>query len=124
MSVGDISQVNQDIERGRVSYEDAIKVADAFVAAGHLPQGKRDQIRKPQESLSQDKKPSAEAPKGTSLSPIGDKTSQPSADQVNVDSGAESKVKSEDADLEAMIDAEFDAQLDTEEKACKEVNRK
>jgi len=66
LGYGDIAQVNDDIERGRVSYEDAIKVADAFVEAGYLPQLRRDQIRKP---------------------------TQASANQVNVDSGSESKVK-------------------------------
>jgi len=73
LGYGDIAQVNDDIERGRVSYEDATKVADEFVAAGYLPKGKRDQIRKPTPA---------------------------SADQVNVDSGAESKVKPESTEPE------------------------
>jgi hypothetical protein len=45
LGVGDIAQVNQDIERGRVSYEDVVKIADEFVAAGYLPQLKREQIQ-------------------------------------------------------------------------------
>lgn len=54
LGVGDISQVNNDIESGRISYDDAVMAADSLVSAGYLSQFQRDKIQKPVEA-----KPSA-----------------------------------------------------------------
>ena len=53
LRVGDMDQVNDDIKRGRASYESIKQVADEAVKTGSLPQGKVDKLILPEMSAQQ-----------------------------------------------------------------------